>query len=94
MPLTTPPEVDVHDPLDVLVLADLDVPPGERDAGIVVDLVDLAEVRLDAVGVGLEGLPLGDVQPIGLDVHTDRLEALLGDRETLGVDIADGQLGT
>ena len=39
------PEVDVHHLFDVLELADLDV-TGERDARVVVDLVDLAEVLL------------------------------------------------
>lgn len=46
MPLTTPPVVHVHHPFDVLELADLDV-AAEGDAGVVVDLVDLAEVALD-----------------------------------------------
>ena len=54
------PEVDVHHPFDVLELAGLDV-AGERDAGVVVDLVDRAEVLVDRVGVRLECLALGDV---------------------------------
>ncbi len=86
------PEVDVHHPLDVLELADLDV-AGERDAGVVVDLVDRAEVRADRVGVDAERLTLGDVEPVGLDRRADGLQPLLGGREALGVDVADRQLG-
>jgi len=59
------PVVDVHHLLDVLELADLDI-AGERDASIVVELVDLAEVLLDRVGIQLERLALGDIEPVGL----------------------------
>jgi hypothetical protein len=54
------PEVDVHHPLDVFELADVDV-AGVGDSGVVVDLVDLAVVLVDVVGVDLEGLTFGDV---------------------------------
>lgn len=87
------PEVDVHDSFDVFELADLDI-AGERDTGVVVDLVDLAEVRLDLIGVGAERLALGDVEAIGFDVDPDGLEAFLGDGQTFGVDIADRDAGT
>ena len=66
VPLTTPPEVDVHHALDVPELADFDV-TGERDARVVVDLVDLAEVLLDIVGVGDESFAFSDIQAIRLD---------------------------
>ena len=87
------PKVDVHHPFDVLELADLDV-AGECDAGVVVDLVDLAEVLVDLVGVGLEGLAFGDVEPVGPDRHTDGPQPFFGLREPLEVDIADRQRGT
>ena len=85
------PEVDVHHPLDVLELAGLDV-TAERDAGVVVDLVDLAEVLVDLVGVGEESFALGDVEAVDLDSHTQRGQPPLGLREPFGVDVADRQL--
>ena len=48
---------------------------------------------LDSVGVQLEGLALCHVETVGLDRDTDRLEAFLGDRQSLGVDIADRHTG-
>jgi hypothetical protein len=45
------PEVDIHDPLDVLELRLLEVAV-VGNAGIVVDLVDFAEVGHNRVGVG------------------------------------------
>ena len=59
-PVDDTPEVDVHDPLDVLELGLLEITVG-GDAGIVVDLVDLTEVGDDGVGVGQHRLPLGDI---------------------------------
>ena len=72
--------------------AGLDV-ADERDARVVVDLVDLAVVLVDRVGVHLERLAFGDVEPVGLHRRTDGLQSLLGDRQALGVDVADRQLG-
>ena len=86
------PEVDVHHPFDVLELGDLDV-AGERDARVVVDLVDLAEVGLDGVGVEQERFAFGDVEAVGLDRGADRLEPFFGDRQALGVDVADRDVG-
>ena len=59
------PEVDVHHAFDVLERGDLDV-ADVGDARIVVDLVDLAEVGLDLVGVEQERFALGDVEAVGL----------------------------
>ena len=86
------PEVDVHHAFHVLELADLDV-PGVRDAGVVVDLVDLAEMLFDLVGVEQEGLAFGDVEPVGLHLGADGLELFLGLRQTFGIDVADGEFG-
>ena len=86
------PVVDVHHPFHVLELADFDV-AGERDARVVVDLVDLAEVLGDGVGVEQEVLPLGDVEAVGLDRGADGLEAFLGGGQAFGVDIADRHAG-
>ena len=83
------PEVDVHHPFDLFELADFDV-PDERDAGVVVDLVDFAKMVVDLLGVGDERFPLGDVEPVGLDRGADGLEPFLGLRQPVGVDIADG----
>ncbi len=69
------PVVDVHHALDVLELADFDV-AGEGDTRVVVDLVDLAEVLLDRVGVQQERLALGDVEPVGLDLGADGLRGV------------------
>ena len=71
---------------------DLDV-AGERDACVVVDLVDGAVVLVDRFGVRLKCLALGNVQPVGLHRRADGLQPLLGHREALGVDVADRQLG-
>ena len=87
------PIVHIHHPLDVLELGDLDI-AAERDSGVVVDLIDLAEVLLDVVGVEQEGLPLRHIQAIRFDRCTDGFEATLGDRQPLGVDIADGHRGS
>ena len=59
------------------------------DAGVVVDLVHLAEVLLDGVGVEQEGLALGDVETVGLDLDADRLQLLLGLGQPVEVDVAD-----
>ncbi len=82
------PEVDVDDALDVLVAADLDVTQ-ERDARVVVDLVHLAEMRVDRIGVGEKRFPLRDVETVGFDVGAQRLELLFSARQTVGIDIAD-----
>jgi hypothetical protein len=83
------PVVDVHDALDLLELGDLDI-AGESDAGVVVDLIDLAEVVFDLVGVEQEAFAFGDVEPVGLDPRADRRQAVLGDLEAFCVDVADG----
>ena len=44
------PVVNVHHPFDVIELADLDV-AGERDAGVVVDLVDHPKAIPAFVGI-------------------------------------------
>jgi hypothetical protein len=59
------PEVDVPRPFDVLELADLDVTV-ERDAGIVVDLVDHTEVVLEQRRRWPKRLALGEVEPSAL----------------------------
>ena len=87
------PVVDVHDSLDVLELGDLDI-TAERDSGVVVDLIDLAEVVLHVVGVEQEGLPLRDVETIGLDRRTDSLQAAFGYRQALGINVTDGYRGS
>jgi hypothetical protein len=86
------PVVDVHHPLEVLELADLDV-AGERDARVVVNLVDRAEVVVDRVGVCQERLPFGDVEAVGLHRRAECGEPLLGGRQSLDIDVTDGQLG-
>ena len=86
------PVVDIHHPFHVLELGDLDV-AGERDAGVVVDLVDLAEALGDGVGIEVELLALDDVEAVGLDLRPDGLESLLGGGQPLGVDVADRDVG-
>ena len=71
---------------------DLDV-TGEGDARVVVDLVDLAEVLGDAVGVQLERFAFGDVEAVGLHLGADGLQALFGGGKSLGVDVADRHQG-
>jgi hypothetical protein len=82
------PVVHVHHPFDVLELGDLDI-PAEGDAGIVVDLVDLAEMALDLIGVEQERFPFGHVEPVGLEGCPGRGEPLGGGCQALGVDVAD-----
>ena len=57
------PVVHIHHPLDVLELGDLDI-AAERDSGVVIDLIDLAEVLLHVVGVQQEGLPLRHIKAV------------------------------
>ncbi|SIM99158.1 Uncharacterised protein [Mycobacteroides abscessus subsp. abscessus] len=86
------PEVDVDDALDVLELAFLHLAL-ECDASVVVDLIDLAEVLLDGVGVEQEGFALSDVETIRTDLGAQRLDLAFGFGQALGIDIADGDLG-
>ena len=66
------PEVDVHDPLEILVGEVLEVSvqchPGVVDQG-----VDPAEVGHDRVGVGLPGLPVADVERVRARGQAGRL---------------------
>ena len=80
------PVVDVHHSLEVLELTDLDA-SGVRDAGVVVDLVDRAEVVFDNIGVHMKRLALGHVEPIGFHRRADCPQPLLGPREAFGVDV-------
>ena len=57
------PEVDADDPVHVGVLEVLDV-AGQRDAGVVDDDVDAAELLGDRVGVRRERGAVGDVEPV------------------------------
>jgi len=59
-----------------LTRADLDV-ACECDARVVVDLVDLAEVLFDRVGVQLERLTLSDIEPVGFHLRADSLQPFL-----------------
>ena len=86
------PVIDVHDALDVLERRDLHVAT-EGDAGVVVDLVHLAELVLHLVGIQGKRLAFGDVEPVGPDRRPDRFQTCLGDRQALGVDVADGDRG-
>ncbi len=87
-PVDDAPEVDVDDALDVLELGLLDVAV-VGDAGVVVDLVDLAEVCDDGVGVGQHGLPFGDVEPVGLDVRAECFGLANGFGKSVRVDIGE-----
>jgi len=71
-----------------LTRADLDV-ACECDARVVVDLVDLAEVLFDRVGVQLERLTLSDIEPVGLHLRADSLQPFLRGGQALGIDVAD-----
>ena len=62
-----PVEVDAEDPLDVGPL-EVDEVAGQRDAGVVDDDVDPAELRDDGLGVGLEGRAVGDVEAVRADL--------------------------
>ncbi|SKX90039.1 Uncharacterised protein [Mycobacteroides abscessus subsp. bolletii] len=65
----------------------------EVDAGVVVDLVDRAEVLLDDIGVEQEGFALGDIEAIRTDLGAKGLDLAFGFGQALVVDIADGELG-
>src|SRR6185437_10950839 len=82
------PEVDVHHPFDVFERGDVDV-TRVGDAGVVVDLVDLAVVVLDRVGVDLEGLAFGDVEAVTAHRSANGFELLLGGGVPVEVDVAD-----
>jgi len=83
-----PPEVDVHDLLDVAEGQVLDV-PGERDPGVVDDQVHRAVLGDDHRGVGEHRVAVGDVE--ALLVHGGA--ELAGPRGRLGespeLDVAD-----
>ena len=82
------PEVDVHDPLDVLEGGLLDVAV-VVDAGIVVDLVDRAEVGDDGVGVSQNRLAFGDVESIGLHLRAECFGPAHRFGQSLGVDVGE-----
>jgi hypothetical protein len=86
------PEVDVDDALDVLELGLLDVPV-VGDAGIVVDLVYLAEVSDDGVSVGQYRLPLSDIEPVGFHLGAECLRLAGGFGKSVGVDVGERELG-
>ena len=46
----------------------------------------------DRVGVGQHGLPLGDVEPVGLDVRAECLGLADGFGESFGVDVGEREL--
>ena len=62
------------------------------DASVVVDVVDCAEVCDDGVGVGQHGLPLGDVEPVGLHVGAECLGLAHGFGQAVGVDVGQREL--
>ena len=82
------PIVHVHDSFNVLELSDLDV-AAVGDAGVVVDLVDLAEVGLHVIGIEQERLPFRHVEAVRFDRRSDGLEPALGNRQSLGVDVTN-----
>jgi hypothetical protein len=86
-----PPEVNVHDPLDVLEFGLLDVTV-VRDPGVVVHLVHPAEVCHDIFRVGQHSLPLRDVEPVGLHLRAQPLSLAHRLRQTFHVDIRQRQL--
>jgi hypothetical protein len=90
-PIDDAPKVDVHDPLDVLELRPLEVAV-VGDAGIVVDLVDFAEMGHNRVGVGQNGLPLGDVEPVGFHGRAECFGLTDGFGESFGVDVREREL--
>ena len=90
-PVHDAPEVDVDDPLDVLELGLLDVAV-VGDAGVVVDLVDFAEVCDDRVGVGQHGLAFGDVEAVGLHLRAECFGLARGLGKSFGVDVGEGKV--
>ena len=66
------PEVDVHQPFEVLVGHRLDG-GAERHAGVVDDQVDLAVVGDDLVGPGVDRVPVGHVEVLGGDLDSEAL---------------------
>ena len=59
------------------------------DAGIVVDLVDCAEVGDDSVGVSQNRLAFGDVEPVGLHVRAECFGPAHGFGQSFGVDVGE-----
>jgi len=62
------------------------------DAGVVVDLVHLAEVCDDRVCVGQHGLAFGDVEPVGLHLRAECLRPPDGFGKSVGVDVGEREL--
>ena len=87
------PVVDIHDSLDVLERRDLHV-AAVRDAGVVVDLVHLAELIFDLIGIQGQCLAFGDVETVRPHRRAKRLEAPFGDCQAFGIDVADRHGGT
>lgn len=86
------PEVDVHDAVDVLELHVLDLAV-VGDSGIVEDRVDPAEMIGDGLRVLEHRFAFGDVEQLAVHLRAGRLDEPLGLGETVGVDVADGDLG-
>ncbi len=74
------PEVDAHDPVHVGVLEVLEV-AGQRDAGVVDDDVDPAELLDHRQCVRRERVAVGDVEVVGADLASTRA---LDQRDGLG----------
>ncbi len=64
------PEVDVHEPLEVVVAHGVDG-GAEGDTGIVEDQVDLAVVFDDLIGPGAHRDPIRNVDALRRDLHTE-----------------------
>ena len=71
-PVHHAPEVDVHQPFEVLVGHGLDR-RAQRHAGVVDDQVDRAVVGDDAVGPGVDGVPIGHIEVLGGDLDPEAL---------------------
>ena len=85
------PEVDVHDPLVLGVVAAFDG-AGVSDAGVVEDQVDLAELAYHLIGPGMHSSTVGDIDHGFQHLHTVLARGLGGFLEAGGVDVGDGQV--
>ncbi len=91
-PVDDAPEVDVHQPLEVLVGHGLDG-GAQSDAGVVDDQVHLAVVVHDFVGPGVHGDAVGDVEALGADLHSKALAEGDGLGQADFIDVGQGEVG-
>src|SRR5690606_34976463 len=82
------PEINVHHPFEVVV-GHFPHSGREGHTGVVDNQVNLAKILADLRGVGVDGVPVGDIQAVGF--HLGTVQAGSGFRQPRLVDIGESQ---